>query len=170
MTKPPPRKIAVMGAGSWGTTFAKVLADSVVDKGTPVQIWARRDDATREINDRHTNSRYLRETKLPANISASSDQREVLTDADLVVLAIPSQSLRQELAAFKEHFAPGVVLLSLMKGLERGTDLRMSEVISEVTGLPAEQVAVLSGPNLAMEIARERTNCLGCSLHRFRNC
>lgn len=156
MTKPLPRKIAVMGAGSWGTTFAKVLADSVADKGIAVQIWARREDAANEINERHTNSRYLRETKLPANVAASSDPQTVLTGADLVVLAIPSQSLRQELAKFKEFFEPDAVLLSLMKGLERGTDLRMSQVIAEVTGLPAKQIAVLSGPNLAMEIAREQ--------------
>ena len=156
MTKPLPRKIAVMGAGSWGTTFAKVLADSVADQGIPVQIWARRDDAANEINERHTNSRYLRETKLPANISASSNQREVLEGADLVVLAIPSQSLRRELAVFKKYFEPEAVLLSLMKGLERGTDLRMSEVIAEITQFPEDRIAVLSGPNLAMEIAREQ--------------
>lgn len=156
MTKPLPRKIAVMGAGSWGTTFAKVLADSVADQGIPVQIWARRDDAANEINERHTNSRYLRETKLPANISASSNQREVLEGADLVVLAIPSQSLRRELAVFKKYFEPEAVLLSLMKGLERGTDLRMSEVIAEITQFSEDRIAVLSGPNLAMEIAREQ--------------
>ncbi|UYQ78844.1 NAD(P)-dependent glycerol-3-phosphate dehydrogenase [Glutamicibacter sp. JL.03c] len=156
MTMPLPRKIAVMGAGSWGTTFAKVLADSVAAQGIPVQIWARRDDAANEINERHTNSRYLRETKLPANISASSNQREVLEGADLVVLAIPSQSLRRELAVFKKYFEPEAVLLSLMKGLERGTDLRMSEVIAEITQFPEDRIAVLSGPNLAMEIAREQ--------------
>lgn len=106
-----------------------------------------------KINERHTNSRYLRETKLPANISASSDQREVLTDADLVVMAIPAQSFATRTSGVQGIFCAWRGLLSLMKGLERGTDLRMSEVISEVTGLPAEQVAVLSGPNLAMEIA-----------------
>lgn len=156
MSKPLPRKIAVMGAGSWGTTFAKVLADAVGEEGIPVQIWARREDAAQEINTRHTNSRYLRETKLPSNISASSDAGEVLRGADLVVLAIPAQSLREELAKFVEFFEKDVILLSLMKGLERGTDLRMSEVIAEVTALPVDQIAVLSGPNLAMEIAREQ--------------
>ncbi|MGP9489813.1 NAD(P)H-dependent glycerol-3-phosphate dehydrogenase [Glutamicibacter sp. AOP5-A2-7] len=156
MSKPLPRKIAVMGAGSWGTTFAKVLADAVPGQGIPVQIWARRDEAAQEINERHTNSRYLRDTKLPANVSASSNVEEVLANADLVVLAIPAQSLREELAKFTAHFEQDVVLLSLMKGLERGTDLRMSEVMAEVTGIPADRIAVLSGPNLAMEIAREQ--------------
>lgn len=165
MTKPLPRKIAVMGAGSWGTTFAKVMADAVAENGVAVQIWARRDDAAREINERHTNSRYLRDTKLPQNISASSDRQEVLAGADLVVLAIPSQSLRAELESFKNLIEPEVVVLSLMKGLERGTDLRMSQVIAEVAELPAERIAVLSGPNLAMEIAREQptASVVACS-------
>ncbi|HJX77019.1 NAD(P)H-dependent glycerol-3-phosphate dehydrogenase [Glutamicibacter sp.] len=165
MSKPLPRKIAVMGAGSWGTTFAKVLADAVSDQGIPVQIWARREEAAREINERHTNSRYLRDTKLPTNISASAQSAEVLTGADLVVLAIPAQSLREELAKFVQYFEQDVVLLSLMKGLERGTDLRMSEVMAEVTGIPADRIAVLSGPNLAMEIAREQptASVVACS-------
>lgn len=165
MTKPLPRKIAVMGAGSWGTTFAKVMADAVAENGMAVQIWARRDEAAREINERHTNSRYLRDTKLPQNISASSDRQEVLAGADLVVLAIPSQSLRAELESFKNLIEPEAVVLSLMKGLERGTDLRMSQVIAEVAELPAERIAVLSGPNLAMEIAREQptASVVACS-------
>ncbi|MER8025770.1 NAD(P)H-dependent glycerol-3-phosphate dehydrogenase [Glutamicibacter protophormiae] len=165
MTKPLPRKIAVMGAGSWGTTFAKVMADAVAENGITVHIWARRDDAAREINERHTNSRYLRDTKLPQNISASSDRQEVLAGADLVVLAIPSQSLRAELESFKNLIEPEAVVLSLMKGLERGTDLRMSQVIAEVAELPAERIAVLSGPNLAMEIAREQptASVVACS-------
>ncbi|MGP7813367.1 NAD(P)H-dependent glycerol-3-phosphate dehydrogenase [Glutamicibacter soli] len=145
-----------MGAGSWGTTFAKVMADAVAEHNIAVQIWARRDDAAHEINERHTNSRYLRDTKLPQNISASSDRRVVLTGADLVVLAIPSQSLRAELDGFKDLIEPDAVVLSLMKGLERGTDLRMSQVIAEVAELPENRIAVLSGPNLAMEIAREQ--------------
>ncbi|MFJ2617840.1 NAD(P)H-dependent glycerol-3-phosphate dehydrogenase [Glutamicibacter sp. NPDC087344] len=156
MTKPLPRKIAVMGAGSWGTTFAKVMADAVAEHEISVQIWARREDAAQEINGRHTNSRYLRETKLPLNITASSNRQEVLSGADLVVLAIPAQSLRAELQGFREYLEPGAVVLSLMKGLERGTDLRMSQVIAEVAALPDHQIAVLSGPNLAMEIAREQ--------------
>lgn len=165
MTKPLPRKIAVMGAGSWGTTFAKVMADAVAENGIMVQIWARRDDAARELNERHTNSRYLRDTKLPQNITASSDRREVLAGADLVVLAIPSQSLRAELESFKNLIEPEAVVLSLMKGLERGTDLRMSQVIAEVAELPEERIAVLSGPNLAMEIAREQptASVVACS-------
>ena len=145
-----------MGAGSWGTTFAKVMADAVAEHNIAVQIWARRDDAAHEINERHTNSRYLRDTKLPQNITASSDRQEVLAGADLVVLAIPSQSLRAELESFKNLIEPDAVVLSLMKGLERGTDLRMSQVIAEVAELPENRIAVLSGPNLAMEIAREQ--------------
>ena len=171
MTKPLPRKIAVMGAGSWGTTFAKVMADAVAEHGIAVQIWARRDDAAHEINERHTNSRYLRDTKLPQNISASSNRQEVLSGADLVVLAIPSQSLRAELDGFKDLIEPEAVVLSLMKGLERGTDLRMSQVIAEVAELPEDRIAVLSGPNLAMEIAREQptASVVACSDEQTAN-
>ncbi|ASN39629.1 glycerol-3-phosphate dehydrogenase [Arthrobacter sp. 7749] len=154
--RPAPRKIAVMGAGSWGTTFAKVLADSGAESGTEVMVWARRNEVAIEINTRHTNTRYLRETMLPANITSSSDTAEVLAGADLVVLAVPAQSLREQLLGFKDSLEPTAVLVSLMKGLERGTDLRMSEVIAEVTNLPEERIAVLSGPNLAMEIARKQ--------------
>lgn len=154
--RPAPRKIAVMGAGSWGTTFAKVLADAGAESGTEVMVWARRNEVAIEINTRHTNTRYLRETMLPANITSSSDTAEVLAGADLVVLAVPAQSLREQLLGFKDSLEPTAVLMSLMKGLERGTDLRMSEVIAEVTNLPEERIAVLSGPNLAMEIARKQ--------------
>lgn len=154
--RPAPRKIAVMGAGSWGTTFAKVLADSGAEAGTEVMVWARRDEVAVEINTRHTNSRYLRETVLPSNITSSSKTAEVLAGAELVVLAVPAQSLREQLHSFKEFLDPNAVLMSLMKGLERDTDARMSEVISAEVEIPAERIAVLSGPNLAMEIARKQ--------------
>ncbi len=160
-----PRKIAVMGAGSWGTTFAKVLADSGFEAGTEVMIWARRAEVATEINTRHTNSRYLRETILPENITSSSDTAEVLSGADLVVLAVPAQSLREQLRAFKDAIEPDAVLMSLMKGLERGSDARMSEVIFAETGVAGDRIAVLSGPNLAMEIARKQptASVVACS-------
>lgn len=160
-----PKKIAVMGAGSWGTTFAKVLADSGSDAGREVMVWARREEVAVEINTRHTNSRYLRETQLPANITSSSDPREVLTGAELVVLAVPAQSLREQLRSFRDAIEPDAVLVSLMKGLERDTDARMSEVISAEVDIDPERIAVLSGPNLAMEIARRQptASVVACS-------
>ncbi|MET1033918.1 MAG: NAD(P)H-dependent glycerol-3-phosphate dehydrogenase [Arthrobacter sp.] len=151
----PPAKIAVMGAGSWGTTFAKVLADSGADAGTAVQLWARRREAADEINRLHRNERYLGDTPLPPNVTATTDPAEALSGASLVVLAVPAQTLREQLPLFRGHIEPGAVIVSLMKGLERGTDARMSQVIREELGWPEDAVAVVSGPNLALEIARE---------------
>ncbi|MGG5171564.1 NAD(P)H-dependent glycerol-3-phosphate dehydrogenase [Pseudarthrobacter sp. J1738] len=149
-------KVAVLGAGSWGTTFAKVLGDAALSAGATreVQLWARRPDIAAEINSEHTNQQYLKDTQLPSNISASADIAEVLDGAGIVVLAVPAQSLRAQLRIWKPLLASGAVVVSLMKGLERGTDARMSEVIVDELGIDAQRVAVISGPNLAMEIAR----------------
>lgn len=151
------RTVAVLGAGSWGTTFAKVLADAAIATGTPraIRLWGRRAEVVDEINTSHRNSDYLRDIVLPESITASTEVRDVLAGAELVVVAVPAQSLRPQLREWKDMIAPGAVVVSLMKGLELGTDSRMSEVISQELGLPPERIAVVSGPNLAMEIARE---------------
>lgn len=149
----PPRRIAVMGSGSWGTTFAKVLADS--DPETQVVLWARRPEVAEEISVRHMNAAYLPDLELPANISASTDPELVLVGAELVILAVPAQSLREQLSTWGHAVPADAALVSLMKGLERGTDLRMTEVIAEVLGVEDSRLAVVSGPNLAKEIARE---------------
>ncbi|MEE1620749.1 NAD(P)H-dependent glycerol-3-phosphate dehydrogenase [Zafaria sp. Z1313] len=153
--RPAPRSIAVMGAGSWGTTFAKVLGDGGRAAGTTVRLWARRTEVAEEVNRDHTNSAYLGETVLPGNIVAGTDPAWVLDGAEIVVLAVPAQTLREQLRSFRRHIPEGAVVVSLMKGLERGTDARMSEVVIEELGLAPARVAVVSGPNLAMEIARE---------------
>lgn len=148
---PGARRVAVLGAGSWGTTFAKVLADS----GTDVAIWARRPELAREIAQAKRNSDYLPGVNLPRSLWASSNVEEVLDGAEMVFVSIPSQSLRANLAEVREFIPKQAIVVSLMKGVERGTALRMSEVIrEELTSDPA-QVAVISGPNLALEIARE---------------
>ncbi len=108
-----------------------------------------------EITTRHTNSTYLGETRLPESITATSSLAEAAAGADVVVLAVPAQHLRSHLAQLGETLAEDAVLVSLIKGLERGTDMRMSEVITAELGLEASRIAVVSGPNLAMEIARE---------------
>lgn len=151
------RSVAVLGAGSWGTTFAKILADAAGAAGEQrsIRIWGRRSEVVEQINTSHRNVQYLKDTELPPSITASTDVREVLAGADLVVLAVPAQSLRLQLRAWKPLIASDAVVVSLMKGLELGTDARMSEVISDELGIPAERIAVVSGPNLAMEIARE---------------
>ncbi|GAB3298473.1 NAD(P)H-dependent glycerol-3-phosphate dehydrogenase [Epidermidibacterium keratini] len=144
--------VAVMGAGSWGTAFAKVLADA----GSQVRLWGRRDEVVDSVNDRHENTDYLPGIPLPASLSATTDPGEALEDAGIVVLATPSQTLRDNLGMWTPQLASGSTLVSLMKGIELGSTLRMSEVISDVTGLGAERVAVLSGPNLAREIAEQQ--------------
>ncbi len=139
----------MLGTGSWGTAFGKVLADA----GTDVVLWARREELAGTVRHRHENTEYLPGVLLPGNLTATSDALEAVDGADFVVLAVPSQSLRDNLAAVVGALTPGVVLVSLIKGVELGTTKRMSEVVCEVAGVPPGQVAVVSGPNLAKEIA-----------------
>ena len=142
-------RAAVLGTGSWGTAFGKVLADA----GTDVVLWSRREALARAVNETHENPDYLAGVRLPDNLTATSDALQAVRGADFVVLAVPSQSLRDNLSAVAGSLAPGAVLVSLVKGVELGTLKRMSEVIAEVAGVPPSQVAVVSGPNLAREIA-----------------
>ncbi|MFB9662168.1 NAD(P)H-dependent glycerol-3-phosphate dehydrogenase [Glycomyces mayteni] len=141
-----------MGAGSWGTVFAKILADA----GTPVTVWARRESVAAAINADRRNPDYFPDIELPRLVSATSDPAEALAGADLVVLSVPSQTLRGNLAAWSGLLEPHSTLLSLMKGIELGTTERMTEVIAEVTGAAESRIAVLSGPNLAREIAEQQ--------------
>jgi glycerol-3-phosphate dehydrogenase (NAD(P)+) len=143
-------KAAVMGAGSWGTTFAQVLCDA----GTPAVLCARRPELAKAINASRENPDYLPGIKLTSALRATADPAEALDGADMVVLAVPAQSLRQNLAGWVPLLPQGAVLVSLMKGIELGSCDRMSEVIGQVTGAPADRIAVVSGPNLAREIAR----------------
>jgi glycerol-3-phosphate dehydrogenase (NAD(P)+) len=142
-------RAAVLGTGSWGTAFGKVLADA----GTDVVLWARRPELAAAVRDLHENPDYLPGVALPGNVTATDDAVEAVTGADFVVLAVPSQSLRDNLASVVSGLSQGVVLVSLMKGVELGTSKRMSEVITEVADVAARQVAVVTGPNLAKEIA-----------------
>jgi glycerol-3-phosphate dehydrogenase (NAD(P)+) len=135
------------------TTFAKVVADA--HPGIQVRLWARRPEVVEEINSRHLNSQYLNDIRLPDNLTASGDVADVMDGAELVVLAVPAQTLRPQLADLKPLLGDTAVVVSLMKGLELGTDSRMSEVIKEELSLPDSRIAVISGPNLAMEIARK---------------
>ncbi|MEV6314559.1 NAD(P)H-dependent glycerol-3-phosphate dehydrogenase [Streptomyces sp. NPDC051776] len=142
-------RCAVFGTGSWGTAFAMVLADA----GCEVTLWGRRPELAEAINTGHTNPDYLPGTELPAPVTATTDPAEAARGAEFTVLAIPSQTLRGNLAEWAPLLPANTVLVSLMKGVELGTAKRMSEVIEEVAKAPAERVAVLTGPNLAREIA-----------------
>jgi len=142
-------RTAVMGAGSWGTVFAKLLRDA----GGEVTLWGRRPAVVEAINERRENPDYLPGIVLPEGLRATTDPAEALAGADFVALAVPAQSLRENLAAWTPLLPPESVLVSLMKGVELGTCRRMSEVIAEVAGVPDERVAVFCGPNLAREVA-----------------
>lgn len=140
--------VAVMGTGSWGTTFASVLADA----GSSVSMWARRPEIAAQINA-GCNVDYRPDVQLPDTVRATTDPAEACAGADMVVLAVPSQTLRTNLEQWGQAIPAGVPVVSLMKGVELGTTKRMSEVIAEVGGIEIERIVVLSGPNLAPEIA-----------------
>ncbi|MFE0376266.1 NAD(P)H-dependent glycerol-3-phosphate dehydrogenase [Streptomyces inhibens] len=142
-------RCAVYGTGSWGTTFAMVLADA----GCEVTLWGRRAALVDAINNGRTNPDYLPGVELPASVRATTDPAEAARDAEFTVLAVPSQTLRGNLAEWAPLLPADTILVSLMKGVELGTAKRMSEVIEEVAKAPAERVAVLTGPNLAKEVA-----------------
>ncbi|CAI3800295.1 NAD(P)H-dependent glycerol-3-phosphate dehydrogenase [Pseudarthrobacter sp. MM222] len=159
--------VAVLGAGSWGTTFAKVVADAAIASGVDrrIRIWGRRAEVVEQINTLHKNEQYLKDIVLPSSITASTDVVEVFEGAELVILAVPAQTLRPQLREWKHLLPPGAFVVSLMKGLELHSDARMSQVIREELDIPADRVAVVSGPNLAMEIAREEptASVVACS-------
>lgn len=152
-------RIVVMGAGSWGTTVAKVIADA----GSEVMLWSRREEVANEINETKRNSDYLPGIDLPDKLCATSNLEEALSEAEQIYLAIPSQSLRESLIAWRHLIPKGATLISLIKGLEQGTGLRMSEVMVEATGLPMTHMAVVSGPNLALEIAKQEPAASVCA-------
>jgi glycerol-3-phosphate dehydrogenase (NAD(P)+) len=145
-------RVAVLGTGSWGTAFSMVLADA----GGEVALWGRRPELAEAINRTHENTDYLPGIALPESIVATSDPPEALERAEVVVLAVPSQTLRGNLTDWKPLLPPDCVLVSLMKGIELGTTRRMSEVIAEATGAGPERIVVVSGPNLAKEIAQRQ--------------
>ena len=142
-------RVAVMGAGSWGTVFSMILSDA----GCDVSLWARNNSIAQDINSTHINHAYFPELSLPTNIVATSNPDQALTGADLVVLAMPAQTLRGNLSTWSLSIPNNAVLVSLIKGVELGTAERMTEVIAGVAKVDTDRVAVVSGPNLANEIA-----------------
>ncbi len=145
-------KAAVLGAGSWGTTFAQVLRDA----DTEAVVLGRRPELVKAITERHENPAYLPGVKLDPKLRATTDPAAALDGADIVILAVPAQSLRQNLTSWAPHIPPAAHLVSLIKGIEIDSCKRMSEVIGDVLAAPAGQIAVISGPNLAREIAQRQ--------------
>ena len=146
----PTSRVAVMGSGSWGTAFALVLSDA----GHRVTLWARRPELASTINHDHRNVDYFPTIELPTSLRAVSDPSEAMAGAEFVVLAVPSQSLRTNLSHWQ--IPPEAKVVSLAKGIELGTGLRMSQVIADAGSIAAERIAVVTGPNLAREIAERQ--------------
>lgn len=144
-------RTAVFGTGSWGTAFASVLADA----GGEVCLWGRRPEVCEAIARDHVNAEYLPDLQLPPTVTASNDPQVAAEGADMVVLAVTAQTLRENLQTWGHVIPAGVPVVSLIKGIELGTTKRMSEVMTEC-GIERERVVVLSGPNLSGEIAAKQ--------------
>ena len=138
-------RVAVVGAGSWGTTVAALAATN-----GPTVLWARRPELADEIAGAHTNERYLPGIALPPELTATASLKDAVADADVLVMAVPSHGFRDVLVELAGACRPWVPVVSLSKGLEQGTGLRMTEVVNDV--LPGHPAGVLTGPNLAAEI------------------
>ena len=137
--------VAVIGAGSWGTTVAALAAVN-----TPTLLWARRHELAEQINSEHCNGDYLAAFSLPHELRATGSLEEAVSNADVLVMAVPSHGYREVAAEAAKHLRPWVPVVSLTKGLEGATTKRMSEVTRDE--MPGHPVAVLTGPNLAKEI------------------
>jgi glycerol-3-phosphate dehydrogenase (NAD(P)+) len=137
--------VSVIGGGSWGTTVASLAA-----RNAPTLLWTRRPELAEEIAGDHTNSEYLPGEQLDPALIATADLEHAAQSADVLVMAVPSHGFREVLEAAAPYVRPWVPIVSLVKGLEQGTDLRMTEVIGDV--LPTHPAGVLAGPNLAKEI------------------
>ena len=139
-------KVVVLGAGQWGTTMAQVLCDA----GNHVLMWGRSQELVDEVNQKHTNSKYLDDSFLPIGLKATSSLKEAFEYSNIYVLAVPAQTLRENLTNWKPMFEPNALIISTLKGIEVSTMSRMTEIISEVLG--TENVAIITGPNLANEL------------------
>ena len=139
-------RVAVLGSGSWGTTVASIVARSAA-----TTIWARSPEVASEINESHTSRRYLGDIQLHATLRATASLLEATEDADVVIMGVPSHAFRQVLCDAAPHLRPWIPVVSLVKGLEQGTDDRMSQIVAEV--LPGSPAGILAGPNIAKEVA-----------------
>jgi glycerol-3-phosphate dehydrogenase (NAD(P)+) len=142
------KKVAILGSGAWGTTLGQVLIDS----GQQVLIWGRNKKVVREINRRHSNRRFLKGIDLPKELKATTDIKAVLEFADVIVLAIPAQTLRENLESWKGFFPTDLPIISTLKGIEVHTQLRMTEIVQEILGVDKSRFGLITGPNLANEI------------------
>ena len=142
-------KFTVLGSGAWGTTMAQVLCDA----GQDVLVWGRNTDVISEINDKNSNSKYLPDISLPTQMRATTNIQEAFDFGDAIVLAIPAQSLRENLANWSEIFPKDKAIISTLKGIEAETQLRMTEVVTEILEIPPARIGLITGPNLAGELS-----------------
>lgn len=141
-------KISLLGTGQWGTALAQVLCDA----GNEVLLWGRNQEVVAEINNQHRNSRSLPNVELPKTLRATNQITEAFKDTEMIVLAVPAQSLRENLQQWRGLFSRDIPIVSTLKGIEVSTQLRMTEVIQQVLEIPDEKLAILTGPNLAREV------------------
>ncbi|MEN9305746.1 MAG: hypothetical protein RLY76_1014 [Actinomycetota bacterium] len=141
-------KISLLGTGQWGTALAQVLCDA----GNEVLLWGRNQEVVTEINNQHRNSRSLPNVELPKTLRATNQITEAFKDTEMIVLAVPAQSLRENLQQWRGLFSRDIPIVSTLKGIEVATQLRMTEVIQQVLEIPDEKLAILTGPNLAREV------------------
>ena len=144
--------VAMLGSGAWGTAFAMVLGHA----GSNVKIWSRDARVVEQITTIHQNRAYHPGVDLPETVGASLEIGETLDGADMVVLALPAQVVRDTLISHREYIPSGSVVISLVKGIELGTTMRMSQVVRESLGMSDSNIAVVSGPNLAREIVQRQ--------------
>ena len=140
-------KVVVLGGGSWGTTVASICA-----RRGPTLQWVRSEETANDINEKHRNSKYLgNEVELALTLQATTDFSEAAECADVIVMGVPSHGFRAVLTELAKELRPWVPVVSLVKGLEQGTNMRMSQIVDEV--LPGHPAGILAGPNIAREVA-----------------
>jgi len=155
-------RVSVLGSGAWGTTLAQVLADA----NHEVLIWGRNESVVTEINNDHTNHTFLPGAQLPSSIRATNDVSEAFAFADAIVLAIPAQSLRENLVNWKGSFPLDKPIISTLKGIEADTHSRMTEIVVNELGVSLENVGLITGPNLAAEmILRQPAGAVAASIN-----
>jgi glycerol-3-phosphate dehydrogenase (NAD(P)+) len=142
-------KSTVLGTGAWGTTLAQII----VDAGHDVLLWGRNSSVVDEINALHTNEKFLPGIKLPEQVHATTDLKAALEYSDVIIVAIPAQTLRENLKVWAPHLKPGMRLISTLKGIEADTHSRMTEIMASELGISLDDMGLLTGPNLAGELS-----------------
>ena len=155
-------RVTVLGTGAWGTTMAQVLCDA----GQEVLMWGRNSEVVAEINTNHSNSKFLAGISLPQQLRATQEISETFAFGEAIVLAVPAQTLRENLQTWKPLFPTKLPVISTLKGIEAATDLRMSDVLIEVLGITPDRIGLITGPNLADElIVRQPAGAVAASVN-----